>query len=169
MSISDPDMSGAVVVRAESAEVVELSAGSAFGLLADASGTWGALGVNRLTLGSGAQGAGPHHHTLSSEAFYVLDGVMEFLLGDRVTTVARGDLLVVPPRTPHAFGAAPGSTAEVLVVMTPGVERFGYFRHLGRVAHGQEAADSLLAVQERYDVHFVSSAAWQAARTSATR
>ncbi|MEV4186531.1 cupin domain-containing protein [Streptosporangium canum] len=169
MSISDPDMNHAVVVRVESAEVVELSAGSAFRLLADASGTWGALGANRLSLGSGAQGAGPHYHTLSSEAFYVLDGAMEFLLGDQVTTVAGGDLLVVPPRMPHAFGAAPGSTAEVLVVMTPGVERFGYFRHLGRVAHGQETPDSLLAVQERYDVHFVSSAAWQAARTSGTR
>lgn len=158
-----------MIVRAEAAETVKLSAGSEFALLADASGTQGALGANRLTLGSGAGGAAPHFHTLSSEAFYVLDGVMEFLLGDRLATVSRGDLVVVPPRTAHAFGAAPGSTAEVLVVLTPGVERFGYFRHLGRIADGREAADSLSAVQEHYDVHFVSSAAWRAARPSAAR
>ncbi|WP_433250599.1 cupin domain-containing protein [Streptosporangium sp. CA-135522] len=167
--MSDSNMSRALVVGAQTAEAVELSAGSAFRLLADASDTWGALGANRLTMSSGADGAGPHYHTLSSEAFYVLGGAMEFLLGDRLTTVAEGDFIVVPPRVPHAFGAAAGSTAEVLVVMTPGVERFGYFRHLGRVARGQESRDSLSAVQERYDVHFVSSAAWQAARTSVTR
>ncbi|MDP9863336.1 MULTISPECIES: cupin domain-containing protein [Streptosporangium] len=169
MSSNDADTGRAVIVRAESAEVVELAAGSAFRLLVDASDTGGALGVNRLTLGVGADGAAPHHHALSSEAFYVLDGVMEFLLGDRLVTVAGGDLVVVPPGMPHAFGAAPDSTADVLVVMTPGVERFGYFRHLGLVARGQEPRDGLPAVQARHDVHPVSSAAWQAARTPVTR
>ncbi|MFD3991228.1 hypothetical protein [Streptomyces sp. NPDC058583] len=56
---------------------------------------------------------------------------------------------------PHAFGASPGSTADLLVVLTPGVDRFGYFRSLGRVAHGLETFDHLLSRQERYDVHFL--------------
>jgi hypothetical protein len=37
---------------------------------------------------------------------------------------------VVPPGLPHAFAAPPGSGGELLIIITPGVERFEYFRHL---------------------------------------
>ncbi|GII96490.1 cupin domain-containing protein [Sinosporangium siamense] len=158
--------SRALVVPAEAAEVVALPAGGAFTLLADASGTAGALGANRLTLRAGRDGAKPHYHAFSTELFYVLDGVMEFLVGEEVATVSEGGLVVVPPRVPHAFGATPGADAELLSVLTPGVERFGYFRQLARVQHGLAPFDSLLPEQERYDVHFVDVAAWQSLRSS---
>ncbi|SHG80824.1 cupin domain-containing protein [Streptoalloteichus hindustanus] len=154
----------ATVVHSESAERVALSAGSAFHLLVDASGTGGALGANRLVLAEGADGARPHVHKLSTEMFSVLDGIAEFLLGDELITVGRGGLVVVPPGLPHAFGAAAGSTADLLVVMTPGIERFGYFRHLGRIAAGTDSFGNLTAEQERYDVHFTDAEKWQAAR-----
>jgi hypothetical protein len=95
----------------------------------------------------------------------VIDGTMEFLLDNRLSVVAAGDLVLVPPRLPHAFGATPGSTADVLVVIAPGVERFGYFRHLRRIALGQEPADSLGPEQDRYDVHFTDGVAWTTNRT----
>lgn len=145
-----------VVVPEGAAEVVELPAGGALRLLVDAGATGGALGANRLTLGAGAAGAAPHYHALSSELFYVLAGEMKFLLGERLVGVGRGGLVVVPPGTVHAFGAAAGSTADVLVVLTPGVERFDYFRRLGRVARGEDAPGSLLPEQDRFDVHFVN-------------
>jgi hypothetical protein len=97
--------------------------------------------------------------------FYLVDGAMEFLLDDRVSVVEAGDLVVVPPRMPHAFGAAPGSTADVLVVIAAGVARFGYFRHLQRIALSQEPAESLAPEQDRYDLHFVDSGAWTTTRT----
>jgi quercetin dioxygenase-like cupin family protein len=159
-------MTQALVVSAESAEVVDLPAGGAFTLLADASDTARALGANRLTLGPGRDGAEPHHHTLSTELFYVIDGELEFLLGEKVTTVAKGGLVVVPPKLPHAFGAVPGTGADLLSVLTPGVERFGYFRQLGRIQHGLEPADGLLPVQDRYDVHFVEAVAWHSQRAA---
>ncbi|MEV0391229.1 cupin domain-containing protein [Nonomuraea sp. NPDC050643] len=133
-------MSQAVVVPAEAAEVVGLPEGGAFPLFTDASDTAHALCANRLTLGPGRDGAMPHRHMLSTELFYVLDGELEFLLGEEVVTVRTGGLVVVPPRLPHAFGAAPGIAADLLAVLTPGVERFDYFRHLGRVEHGLEPA-----------------------------
>ncbi|WKX73544.1 hypothetical protein [Streptomyces sp. XD-27] len=74
MSVAGRRMEEAVVIPGEVVEVVELSPGSAFQLLVDASGTDGALGANRLTLGTGADGARPHYHSRSSEMFYVLDG-----------------------------------------------------------------------------------------------
>ncbi|WP_326825323.1 cupin domain-containing protein [Streptosporangium sp. NBC_01756] len=156
----------ALVVPADAAEVVDLPAGGAFTLLADARDTAGALGANQLTLGPGREGAKPHYHALSTELFYVLNGAMEFLLGEEVATVTKGGLVVVPPRLPHAFGAVPGVDADLLAVLTPGVERFGYFRQLARIQHGLEPFDGLLPEQERYDVHFVDAADWQSMRSS---
>ncbi|MEV0173918.1 cupin domain-containing protein [Streptomyces sp. NPDC050803] len=145
----------ALIVHAEEAERVPLPHGGAFHLLADGSDTGGALGANRLTLGPGAAGARTHYHALSTELFLVLDGVMRFTLDGTTTTVTAGGLVAVPPGLPHSFGAAPGSTADLLAVLTPGIDRFGYFRALGRIQHGLEPFEALLPEQDRYDVHFV--------------
>ncbi|MER5351704.1 cupin domain-containing protein [Kitasatospora sp. NPDC002551] len=158
------ERAGAIVVRAEDAERVELPAGGAFGLLVDGDATRGALGANRLTLGVGANGARPHHHAVSWEFFQVLDGAAEFLLGEELVTVAAGGAVAVPPLLPHAFGAAAGSTADLLVVAAPGVRRFGYFRALGDVTRGRLPFEDLRARQEEYDVYFGASAVWEAAR-----
>jgi uncharacterized RmlC-like cupin family protein len=82
-----------------------------------------------------------------------------------MTVVESGDLVLVPPGMPHAFGATPSSTADVLVVIAPGAARFGDFRHLQRIARGQEPAESLAPVQDRDDVHLVDSGAWTTTRT----
>lgn len=74
-----------------------------------------------------------------------------------VVELPAGGLVVVPPRLPHAFGAAAGTGADLLAVLTPGVERFGYFRRLARVQHGLEPFDGLRSEQDRYDVHFVDA------------
>ncbi|MFI9004690.1 cupin domain-containing protein [Streptomyces sp. NPDC053541] len=145
----------ALIVRPHEAEQVPLPHGGAFHLLADASSTGGALGANRLTLGEGASGARPHYHARSTELFYVLDGVMEFTLDGRTETVAAGGLVCVPPGRAHSFGAAAGSTADLLAVLTPGIDRFAYFRSLGRIQHGLMPFDRLLPEQERFDVHFL--------------
>ncbi|MGC7094917.1 cupin domain-containing protein [Amycolatopsis lurida] len=140
------------IIPAATAELVT-TPGGAFHLLADAAHTGGALGANRLVLGVGAAGAKTHYHAKSTELFYVLDGKAEFVLGDEHATVSGGDLVIVPPGLPHAFGAAPGHPADLLVVLTPGVDRFGYFRHLGRIQRGEAEFADLPA--EAYDVHFV--------------
>jgi hypothetical protein len=51
-------------------------------------------------------------------------------------------------------------------VITPGVERFEYFRHLARIVKGELPPESLLEVQERYDTWFGASEAWSQARKS---
>ncbi|WP_282785499.1 MULTISPECIES: cupin domain-containing protein [unclassified Nocardia] len=151
----------ALIVPNATAETVTLPHGGAFHLLAEAGDTAGALSVNRLTLGPGADGAAPHCHARSAELFYILDGTMEFYLDGRSTTVTAGSLIIVPPGMPHAFGAAPGSTADVLIVLGPGVDRFEYFRQLGRIRHGQAEFASLLPEQQRYDVYFVPGVTWR--------
>ncbi|QNS08638.1 cupin domain-containing protein [Streptomyces xanthii] len=122
------------------------------------------VSTQRITMKDGADGALPHHHERSAETFYVLDGAAEFLSGDQVITGEAGDLIVVPSRTAHAFAAVPGSDAGLLIVITPGVERFAYFRHLQRIALGELSPESILEVQERCDNHFLSSPAWHGRR-----
>ncbi|MFF4974834.1 cupin domain-containing protein [Streptomyces sp. NPDC001083] len=130
----------------------------AFELLADG----GAVSASRLTLTTGADGAPPHHHKLSHELFYVLGGTMLFRLGETLTTVGKGGLVVVPPGLPHVFGAAEGESADVFVVLSPGVERFGYFEQLAAISRGKAEFTSLLPEQNRYDVHFEDLPDWRA-------
>ena len=65
-----------------------------------------------------------------------------------------GDVIVVPPRLPHAFAADRSSAANILIIIAPGVERFEYFRKLTRIARGEERPESLQDVQDLYDNYF---------------
>jgi quercetin dioxygenase-like cupin family protein len=158
-----PSFGDAVVVREADAEVLGM-APVTVRLLADSDATGGALSVMRPRLAEGANGALPHTHTRSAELFYVLGGTVQILTGDQVVTANEGDVAVVPPNMAHAFAAAPGHAAELLIVLTPGIERFGYFRLLERLAKGEATVEDLMASQDLYDNHFLESAAWQEVR-----
>jgi quercetin dioxygenase-like cupin family protein len=163
--MSDPKPP-AVIVRSAAAEILgDPDQPPAVRLLADSSATGGALSAQRVFLGRGADGADPHRHTRSSEMFYVLDGSVQILAGTEVVTMQQGDLAVVPPHLPHAFAATAGSGADLLIMITPGVERFGYFRLLARLYQGQATRDDLLAAQDPYDNYLLDSPEWRAART----
>ncbi|MFF3908669.1 cupin domain-containing protein [Streptomyces sp. NPDC001848] len=164
MSLFVPKFDESVIVRDAEAEVV---GGAPVGvkLLADSSASGGALSTVRVTLGEGADGARPHLHHNSAEMFYLLDGAAELLSGDDIVTAERGDLVIVPPGRPHAFAAVPGACADILIVITPGVERFEYFRHLQRIRLGEATPESLLEVQDLYDNHFLRSDTWEGRRS----
>jgi hypothetical protein len=89
---------------------------------------------------------------------------VDVLSGSQVLSAEAGDVLVVPPRVVHAFAAARNSSAEVLVIITPGVERFEYFRKITRIARGEDRPESLRDIQELYDTYFTKSPEWEAAR-----
>ncbi|WP_316741177.1 cupin domain-containing protein [Streptomyces sp. MK7] len=163
MSLFVPKSDDSVIVRGAEAEVV---GGAPVGvqLLADRSAAGGALSTVRVTLAEGADGARPHLHHTAAEMFYLLDGTAEILSGDDIVTAERGDLVIVPPDKPHAFAAVPDATADILIVITPGIERFEYFRHLQRIRVGEATPESILEVQERYDNHFLKSEIWEGRR-----
>jgi quercetin dioxygenase-like cupin family protein len=155
-----------LLVRQETAE--RLGAGRTRTLLlADSDTTDGAVSANRAIMDMGADGPPPHLHRRSTETFFVLSGSLSALAGDRVITLEKGDFLSVPPGTPHAFGAAPGSDADVLIVFSPAAtRRFEYFRLVDRVMTGQAAVDEILQTQERFDNYFLQSDAWLTARVA---
>lgn len=163
MSLVLPAFNRSVIVRGAEAEIVGAPTAKVT-LLADSSVTGGALSTVRVTLDKGADGARPHRHDRSAEMFYVLGGVVQVLSGADIVRAEEGDVIVVPPRLPHAFSAERGMGAEILIVIAPGVERFEYFRQLTRIARGEEPPENLRDVQELYDTYFLNSPEWEAAR-----
>ncbi|WP_250293270.1 cupin domain-containing protein [Streptomyces atroolivaceus] len=117
----------------------------------------------RSTFAEGAVGAPAHFHTKATELFFVLGGALRVLVGEEVTVLREGDFLAVPPRTPHAFAAAPGSTADVLFVFDRHMDRFEYLRLLGRVMRGEADPQEMAESAQRFDNHYVESAVWRAA------
>jgi hypothetical protein len=82
------------------------------------------------------------------------------LVRSDILTARPGDLLVVPPGCDDAFRAHPDHTADALIVITPGIERFEYLRQVARIRRGEADRDSLLTEQDRYDTHSVTSDVW---------
>ncbi|WBB59658.1 cupin domain-containing protein [Streptomyces sp. WMMC500] len=152
-----------VLVRASDAEVLTHGPGSLVTLLTDSDATGGALTSNRATLRRGVDGAPPHFHTKAAEMLFVLDGSLRVLAGDRVLTLYEGDTFLAPPRLTHAFAPAPDADAEVLVVFTPGMDRFDYYRLLDRVNSGEADPAEIARSQQRFDNHYVDSPVWREA------
>ncbi|ONM50662.1 cupin domain-containing protein [Nocardia donostiensis] len=150
-----------VLVRSENAATVQDGALSLITLLADAGDTDGALTANKATFAKGSPGAPAHFHTKATEMFLVLEGSMRFLLGTEIVHLDRGDFLTVPPTVPHAFAPAPDTEAELLVVFTPGLHRFDYYRLLERVYRGEATVQEIRDSSELYDNHYFDSPVWR--------
>ncbi|MFD4661144.1 cupin domain-containing protein [Kitasatospora sp. NPDC058444] len=99
-------------------------AGDTYTIKATADDTNGALGFAKAVV---PPGGGPvaHAHGNEDEAFYLLDGELEFLLGARTFTVTSGDFVFVPRNTRHRFKNVGDKDATFLFLYTPGGhERF---------------------------------------------
>ena len=166
MSLNNPSAHRSVLVRADEAESLD-NGSSVIRLLADGSTTGGSISANRTLLTGEADGPPPHYHDGSAEIFFVLDGSLQALAGDRVVTLDKGDFLVIPKLMPHAFApAVAGAPADVLILFAPGMQdRFEYFRLGNRVMKGQASPQEILDTQERFDNHFVDSPVWRQARS----
>jgi quercetin dioxygenase-like cupin family protein len=70
----------------------------------------------------------PHRHSREDESFYILDGQLEFRMGERGERliVAASESFVFAPRgIPHTFKNVGTTPARVLVIISPaGLERF---------------------------------------------
>jgi quercetin dioxygenase-like cupin family protein len=135
----------------------------------DSSDTGGALSTHRVLLRDGAEGAAPHRHLTTTELFYVLSGAVDLLAGEEVLYAIEGDLVVVPPGVDHAFGATAGADGELLVLVTPGIERFDFFRTVHGVLTGAADPSILAGSEERYDNHAARPRAtdgWRSSRPS---
>lgn len=92
----------------------------------------------------------PHIHKWVSEAFYVMEGELEFKHGDGWITGGPGTFVLAPKGVEHAWRNVSSIDARVLVLFSPGVP-VTYFEELERLAK-EERLDpaAFRAVAEKY-------------------
>lgn len=158
-------MTSAAVARARDAAPLS-SESYTMRLLLDSSTTGGALSAHRVLLRDGAEGAAPHRHLTTAELFYVLSGAVDVLAGEELLQVVEGDLVVVPRGVDHAFGATAGADGELLIAVTPGTERFDFFRAVHEVVTGTADPSILAGSEDQYDIHPASARATEVWRSN---
>lgn len=110
------------------------------------------LMVSEYLLEPGTEPGDPHFHANHSDAFYVLEGELEFVIEGEPVRASAGTLVVAPRGAVHAFPVAIGAPARFLNIHAPGgFER--YLRTLAEMRARGEAPDPEL--QKAHDQHLV--------------
>jgi quercetin dioxygenase-like cupin family protein len=77
------------------------------------------ISVNEVDVGPEFDGPGPHFHREHVDAFFVLDGTLEFINGQEKLLADAGTTVAVPPGVVHGFTNAGPGRARYLNVHTP--------------------------------------------------
>lgn len=102
-----------------------------FSFLVTAKDTNGAFSLIHCFFRKGFM-APPHYHKLEDESFYMIDGEIDFHVGDERFTVGPGEFILLPKNIPHHFNLI-SETAKALLHISPaGFEVF--FQEFGRPA-----------------------------------
>jgi mannose-6-phosphate isomerase-like protein (cupin superfamily) len=88
--------------------------------LADGAETGDRYSASIWWVDPGQPGPGPHSHETNEELFYVIEGTMTFLVGDRLVDAVAGTFLRVPAGVTHDFENRTSRPAGVLNVFIPG-------------------------------------------------
>ncbi|GAA5137009.1 cupin domain-containing protein [Pseudonocardia adelaidensis] len=86
---------------------------------ADGDETAGRYSISEWWLEPHTTGPGPHSHP-EDDVFYVLDGTLTFLLGDRWIDAPKGSFVLAPGGTTHDFENRGDRRAGALNVSVPG-------------------------------------------------
>ncbi len=72
-----------------------------------------------VTIAPGREGPPAHVHAGEDDAFYVLDGELVVVLGDREIVAAAGTFVLVPPGVEHTFANRTTAPVRLLNVHAP--------------------------------------------------
>ena len=135
----------------ESGEGKLLSArGSAMFFKATRESTNGAFSFMERSLPPGGRKPPPHIHTNCEEAFYVLDGEIEFSLGENTVIGRPGSFVHVPGGVSHTFGNVATTASRLLIIHSPAMD--SYFEELQTLWSGTvpPSADEERALMKRH-------------------
>jgi len=124
--------------------------GSEMWFKATAASTDGRFSLMERTLPAGGRMPPAHRHSAHDEAYYVLDGTVEFRIADRVFTEGSHVFILVPSGEAHTFGNTSSGPARLLVIHAPALD--GYFEELERLWSSPVPPDqgSELALMQRH-------------------
>jgi quercetin dioxygenase-like cupin family protein len=97
-----------------------------------------------------------HTHTREDETFYVLEGELEFMVGERTFLATTGSVVYGPRNIPHAFRNVGSAPSRMSVLITPaGLEEL--YEEVGKRVtdsssppEGPPDIEKLLAVNQKY-------------------
>jgi mannose-6-phosphate isomerase-like protein (cupin superfamily) len=103
---------------------------------------------------------GLHVHERLEETWYLLDGELEFRVGDETFSAAPGACVFVPPHVPHAFANRSQTRAKFLLMTSPPTHD-RYFVELAEILarSGPPDSEAIAALRAKYDTQQLSSLA----------
>lgn len=93
--------------------------GSPYHYKATAAQTQGAYAALEITAPVGYKGPPLHRHPREEEAWYVLEGELEFTVEGKTFDAVAGSFVVVPRGLAHTFGNGGTTQARYLVLISP--------------------------------------------------
>jgi quercetin dioxygenase-like cupin family protein len=116
--------------------------------------TGGAYGLVETSVPAPSSGPPPHVHRGEDEAFYVLEGEITVLIGERTMTAAAGSFAFIPRGTLHTFSNQGTHEARFLAIISPaGFEKA--FEEMAEVAPSADQPpdlDRLMAIAKKYNL-----------------
>src|SRR5208283_1729437 len=94
-------------------------------------------------------GPPPHIHKTEEEAFYVLEGSLNVVIGEHTIKANAGAFVLVPRGTVHTFSKV-GTSAKILIIISPaGFEKF--FEEIA----GPPDLEKIKSLASKYNLEFV--------------
>lgn len=113
-------------------------------------GSW-SLFEEEVPLGMGP----PAHRHDWDEAYYVLDGEVDFEIDGAPLRSAAGDFTYLPRNTVHGFKGASAAPARVLIFAAP-AHASEFFREVNNEVRSlPEDAPKIAEIGERHGIHFI--------------
>ena len=94
-------------------------------------------------------GPPPHIHKSEEEAFYVLEGSLNVVVGEQTIKANAGAFVLVPRGTVHTFSKV-GTSAKILIIISPA----GFEKFFEEVA-GPPDFEKIKALAPKYNLEFV--------------
>ena len=101
---------------------------------------------------------GLHVHERLEETWYVLEGELEFRLGEETINAPSGACVFVPPHVPHSFANRTPAPAKFLLITSPPTHD-RYFAELAEILarSGPPDSEAIAALRAKYDTRQLSS------------
>jgi hypothetical protein len=120
-------------------------------------GAW-ALFEEEVPLGMGPP---PHRHDWD-EAYYILDGEVDFEIDGEAVRSSKGDFNYLPRNTVHGFKGASPEPARVLIFSAPGHSSEFFEELSSEVRRVPEDLPKVPQIGKRHGIHFLRRASAQA-------
>ena len=121
--------------------------------LCDAEDTDGAWSLMEQEIPVG-HGPPPHRHDWD-EAYYVIEGALDFEIDGKQVRIERGDFTYLPRKTVHAFKGASPSPARVLIFAAP-AHSSAFFEDLNReVRTVPDDLAKVPSIGQRHGIEFI--------------